>query len=376
MATSLPLRLHHTDLQPLATRPATRVDPTRRMSIQGQGASPTKPTATMPSPSIVAARAYYLDSASPIGPHGNAIKRRRSLIQVHQFPRRHSILPNYGKLASQLENFTFTPTRKELQTVTEGEEKERKVKTEDDDVCMSELSKTTPDIQQARKSSLLCETPRDVLRQVPFQYTHDHLRDWGYAYLGNSGTADAFTNAVSLRQPSLAVTREEFQIRPAELVTIRARVLPKGNERKPFLLQRQFNIEELRSSIPRSRISQISEDITPTPLRRSSRIRRSSAWKAGEHQKKAPLYCRTPTAGRLTPLGTGAVPIHIEYALHYLPVLAALMLSGHVRKGDIIDLPIPHPESWKETVTYIYTGAQSPSPGVRENISYLAGHDD
>jgi hypothetical protein len=52
------------------------------------------------------------------------------------------------------------------------------------------------------------------------------------------------------------------------------------------------------------------------------------------------------------------------------------MLSGHVRKGDIIDLPIPHPESWKETVTYIYTGAQSPSPGVRENISYLAGHGD
>jgi len=220
---------------------------------------------------------------------------------------------NYGKLASQLENFTFTPTMKELHTVTEGEEKEQKIKTEDGDVCMSELSETTPDIQQARKSSLFFETPHDVLRQVPFQYTHDHLRDWGYAYLGNSGTADAFTNAVSLCRPSLAVTREEFQIRSAELVTIRARVVPKGNERKPFLLQRQFNIEELRSSIPRAGISQISKDITPTPLRRSSRIRRSSAWQAGEHQKKAPLYCRTPTAGRLTPLETGAVPIRKSF---------------------------------------------------------------
>jgi hypothetical protein len=143
-------------------------------------------------------------------------------------------------------------------------------------------------------------TQQDYTRHSTSTEVQSPLRNSpGYAYLGNSGTADAFTNAVSLRQPSLAVTREEFQIRPAELVTIRARVLPKGDERKPFLLQRQFNIEELRSSIPRSRISQISEDITPTPLRRSSRIRRSSAWQAGEHQKKAPLYCRTPTAGRL-----------------------------------------------------------------------------
>jgi len=52
------------------------------------------------------------------------------------------------------------------------------------------------------------------------------------------------------------------------------------------------------------------------------------------------------------------------------------MLSGHVRKGDAIDLPIPRPESWKETVTYIYTGAKTPSPAVRENITYLAGHGD
>jgi hypothetical protein len=52
------------------------------------------------------------------------------------------------------------------------------------------------------------------------------------------------------------------------------------------------------------------------------------------------------------------------------------MLSGHVRKGDTIDLPIPHPESWKETVTYIYTGCETPSAAVRKNISYLAGHGD
>jgi hypothetical protein len=52
------------------------------------------------------------------------------------------------------------------------------------------------------------------------------------------------------------------------------------------------------------------------------------------------------------------------------------MLSGHVRKGDAIDLPLPHPEAWRETITYIYTGHTAPHSAIRENISYLAGHGD
>lgn len=52
------------------------------------------------------------------------------------------------------------------------------------------------------------------------------------------------------------------------------------------------------------------------------------------------------------------------------------MLSGHVRKGDTIDLPIPHPEVWGDTITYIYTGRGEMGMAVKENISYLAGHGD
>jgi hypothetical protein len=52
------------------------------------------------------------------------------------------------------------------------------------------------------------------------------------------------------------------------------------------------------------------------------------------------------------------------------------MLSGHVRKGDAIDLPMPYPEAWKETVTYIYTGLKSLTAAARKNVSYLAGHGD
>lgn len=66
--------------------------------------------------------------------------------------------------------------------------------------------------------------------------------------------------------------------------------------------------------------------------------------------------------------------IDTEYALHYLPVLGALMLSGHVRKGDSIDLPIPHPEAWREVITYIYTGKGVMTASMKENILFLAGN--
>jgi hypothetical protein len=66
----------------------------------------------------------------------------------------------------------------------------------------------------------------------------------------------------------------------------------------------------------------------------------------------------------------------MEYALHYLPVLAALMFSGHVRKGDAIDLPIPNPWAWREVVSYIYTGQGVVTPAMKENILYLAGRVD
>lgn len=60
----------------------------------------------------------------------------------------------------------------------------------------------------------------------------------------------------------------------------------------------------------------------------------------------------------------------IEYTLHYVPVLAYLMRSGPVRKGDSIDLPIPHSEPWRDLVSHVYTG-QVETFAVKENILYL-----
>jgi hypothetical protein len=52
------------------------------------------------------------------------------------------------------------------------------------------------------------------------------------------------------------------------------------------------------------------------------------------------------------------------------------MLSGHVRKGDSIDLPIPRPEAWADVISYIYTGKGEITPVMREDILFLAGNAD
>jgi hypothetical protein len=49
------------------------------------------------------------------------------------------------------------------------------------------------------------------------------------------------------------------------------------------------------------------------------------------------------------------------------------MLSGHIREGDIVDLPMPHPEAWVQTVAHVYTGQGELTEAMKRNILYLAG---
>lgn len=65
--------------------------------------------------------------------------------------------------------------------------------------------------------------------------------------------------------------------------------------------------------------------------------------------------------------------VDLEYARSYLPVLAALLLSGYIREGDIVDLPVPHPAAWPQTVAHVYTGKGELTEAVKENIRYLGG---
>jgi len=72
-------------------------------------------------------------------------------------------------------------------------------------------------------------------------------------------------------------------------------------------------------------------------------------------------------------LTTGYLILDLQYARLYFPVIAALIYSGHVQTGDIIDFPLPHPEAWTQTVSYVYTGQGDLTDAVKRNILYLGG---
>lgn len=63
----------------------------------------------------------------------------------------------------------------------------------------------------------------------------------------------------------------------------------------------------------------------------------------------------------------------ITYARFNLPLLAALIVSGHICKGDTVVLPMPHPEVWRLTVAYVYTGQVVLTESMKKNILYLGG---
>lgn len=94
---SISPRTRHTDLQPLSTTPGYSND---RRRLSAQSCISAISTLALPSPSIVAARAYYLERGAPIGPKIDAVQRRRSLIEGHLFARRNCtfVLATLGNL--------------------------------------------------------------------------------------------------------------------------------------------------------------------------------------------------------------------------------------------------------------------------------------
>ncbi|EFW98583.1 hypothetical protein CMQ_4435 [Grosmannia clavigera kw1407] len=80
-----------------------------------------------------------------------------------------------------------------------------------------------------------------------------------------------------------------------------------------------------------------------------------------------------PSPAQFTAAGGLPIPIRPHSALGILPGLAAVILSGHVHPGDIIEQPLPHPEAWPQTVSYTYSGCGEITDAVRANIEHLGG---
>jgi hypothetical protein len=125
------------------------------------------------------------------------------------------------------------------------------------------------------------------------QQLRQELLDWGRVYLGNARVADCFVAAVALRRPSDSSSADEavaVKDKPTEgksRVTIRARVRPCALDRKPFLLRRTFDMDELRATIPEP--SPVTPGTSRSPAGRNSQSplpanqRRSSMAASIEH---------------------------------------------------------------------------------------------
>ncbi|OTA68333.1 hypothetical protein K449DRAFT_429175 [Hypoxylon sp. EC38] len=220
----------------------------------------------------------------------------------------------------------------------------------------------------------------------------DQLRTWGHVYYGNAKTADAFIIARSLRRRSTnsaAEIKSPRYLRPGKLqgnnrLTVRAIIRPRALDRPSFLIQRNFNMDELRATVPdpvlqqeaTGGLNQQHRQSLPTtsaqslsPAYAQPRSRRSSSIRSNMllHSSASSLDHESLIKD------AKAVPIHLKYARAYLPVIAALLVSGHVHEGDVVYLPLPHADVWPETARYVYTGQGELTQAIRENILYLAG---
>ncbi|KAL2136504.1 hypothetical protein VTI74DRAFT_3329 [Chaetomium olivicolor] len=244
------------------------------------------------------------------------------------------------------------------------------------------LPRTHPRIQTTtanRRQSLPPLLPPSTLPPTPrrrSQQLREELQAWGHVYFNSGSEANCFVSAVSLRRPSDNPSADDDAAargRPAgdkNRVTIRALVRPCALNRKPFRLSRTFDMDELRATIPemapasagpRRSSAQSAELDSRSPL--PAIRRRSSAIS----MECGPDHDRSPARKQTT------VPIHLAYARAFFPVLAAFLYSGHIQTRDIIELPIPYPEAWKQTVAHVYTGQGEMAEAIKQNILYLGG---
>ncbi|KAK2598520.1 hypothetical protein N8I77_011927 [Diaporthe amygdali] len=231
-----------------------------------------------------------------------------------------------------------------------------------------------------RKLSAPAEAIQRQRRQAMMLLQPDMLQAWGHVYLGDPTKADVLVAPSALRR--LSGTEQPDSAGEgngqSERLFIRVRVRPKGKERKPFLIARSFSLNELRATLPspatpvrsprRQAVAPLSPDTISSP--RPSTLPLAPSRRRSTVASSSPMSSRSSHQHRS---GSREVPIHLPYARAYLPALAAVMLSGHVKTGDTIDLPMPHPEAWTQTVAYAYTGRGEATEVVKQNMLHLGG---
>ncbi|TQV96239.1 hypothetical protein V2A60_003331 [Cordyceps javanica] len=122
-------------------------------------------------------------------------------------------------------------------------------------------------------------------------------------------------------------------------------------------LRRKFDLDQVHATIPEPARSPSTPDFDPKKL--LSAI-------ADTNETPAPTTSKQPV-----------IPMHLQYARHYLPILASIIMQGQHYYGgtfERIELPMPHPTAWAETVAWVYTGeATLVTDQVRENVKHFGG---
>ncbi|KAI0426488.1 hypothetical protein F5Y09DRAFT_318748 [Xylaria sp. FL1042] len=207
---------------------------------------------------------------------------------------------------------------------------------------------------------------------------------------GNIKTADVFVIARSIRRntsPDGENARpfwesESPKTKIPQRLTLRAIIRPKAPGRKTFLIQRNLNIDELRATASVkspdtthqiASLSRATRKPLPVPAKWLSNSRRPSTGISPPQAERPSQITSHSTDYDKLIHDPKIVPLHLYYTMSALPALAVLLTSGHVRSGDVIYLPVPHAESWPQTVYYIYTGQGELTTAIRENIIYLGG---
>lgn len=163
--------------------------------------------------------------------------------------------------------------------------------------------------------------PADVLlqknrRQSLALLPPDMLQAWGHVYLNDPAKADVFVAPLALRRHSVESGGQADGIEGNRLA-IRARIRPRGKDRKPFLLARSFDLDQLRTTLP----------TTPSASRRQSIVPLSP--------EDLSTSARTPTTP-LTPLTPGSNTGRRRSSV----AASALRVGGHQLKGTAKEMPV------------------------------------
>ncbi|GKU03908.1 hypothetical protein FLAG1_06439 [Fusarium langsethiae] len=159
------------------------------------------------------------------------------------------------------------------------------------------------------------------------------------------------------------------------------RVVVHSPGKKSLVLTRTFDLDELRATLPPiSPVEQMDRRASVACLQPPLNISRSSSPIHPRDRRNShgaiprTSHSRSPPGGRKgSRQNMPPVAIRLDYARRYLPVLAAVILSELVQPGDTVDVPLPHPRAWEDTVAHVYTGRNPLMETIKQNILYLGG---